>query len=724
MIHQRSVTYIATSLAIAVFIGTLGGCPGFVFPPPGTQDDPLNGSPGTPAKLIAFDSPEALLDYFKTEGLRRIEPDPNPVGFFDLFGIAAPTAASPGGTLDDVASFDQAAPEDSRGGDGGENADDYSTTNLQVAGVDEADIFKSDGTNFYFASGNLIRILQATPLADMAELSTIEVGHQINEMYFYQNFLIVMAVRYEEYQGDGVASPGMPEPAMDVGYGGSYYYGGVPRYIIAQIDISDPANPALVHELEVDGLIQNSRLTDGRLVVITSVSPNMPYDGPAIQALELDDLMPNVRTAAGAVPMVHWSGWYHPAEHDGYQTTAVVTIDAGNVESIIGALAIVADAGVVYMTTDALYVTDDDYSDDYGYRPITAIHKITFDEAGVPQYAASGSVPGRVLNQFSLDEYEDHLRLATHVEDFSFFFEPWFPDVILFSDVAVSVGNASLREQANEPSEPYNAVWVLGQDGGALEITGSVENIAPGEDIYAARFLGDHGFLVTFERMDPLFVLNLTDPADPQLLGELEIPGFSEYLHPYGENHLIGVGRSTEISEWGGTIETGVQLSLFDVSDWANPTAVQQITIGEQGSFSDVSNTHKAFTFREADGLLALPAVVTIQRGMEWGYPVYGYEESVLLFQVSTETGFTQLGRLDVAYEDDAPQDDWWYQNSWRRAAFIGDTLYAVAPSGVRGAPLDDLSADSSVGFPLVTTDYYYGYMDTVDDDVDREIDE
>jgi uncharacterized secreted protein with C-terminal beta-propeller domain len=157
-----------------------------------------------------------------------------------------------------------------------------------------------------------------------------------------------------------------------------------------------------------------------------------------------------------------------------------------------------------------------------------------------------------------------------------------------------------VRNTQNAPQEPDNAVFVLGESNGALDILGSVANFGTNEQIYAVRFLGDHGFVVTFRQIDPLFVLDLSDPQAPRLVGELEMPGYSEYLHPLGENHLMGVGRTTDESEWGRTSVKGIQLSLFDVSDWTNPQVVQQLSLGSWGSYSEISTTHKAFTIHRA----------------------------------------------------------------------------------------------------------------------------
>ena len=707
----------------ALLLTAVAGCPFGVnpFDPNGTND-PFGNNSKTPiaAELIAFDSPEDLLEYFQNQALRQIEPPTDTFGGF--FGLFGPTVSlqdssenSAGGGRDGASDTASPEPTGAEAGDG-----DFSTTNLQVVDVDESDVFKTDGTYLYIQQGNILRIIQAAPLSALGSVGEIEIGDRIDEFYLFDHYALVLGVRYERVDPDaadnGSGSAGVgaaPTPLYDGYY--DYYYTET-HYFVAQVDLADPTNPAIVHQLEVDGSIYNSRLTDGRLVLVTNYRPSFPYDRTGVAELTLDDLMPRVRTASGAAaPIVHWSGWLHPAEPDGYATTTVMTIDASNIESILGSLAIVGDTGVIYMSTDALYLTDDDYSDDYGYRPMTGIHKITFDDNGVPHYAASGTVPGRLLNQFSLDEHDGYLRMATHVEDYSFFIEPWFDDIVFaMPGVSIAVADVAARAQSFESVEPTNAIWVLGQLDAKLEVAGAIEDIAPGEDIYSTRFMGDHGFLVTFRQIDPLFVLDLSDPTAPFLAGELKIPGFSEYLHPIGENHLLGIGQSTTDAEWGGTIRDGIQLSLFDVTDWANPSVVEQITVGADGSTSDVATTHKAFTYRPSDGLLALPAVVTQVVRSRNPWPEYEYLEQVLLYQISTDTGFEEVGTLDVALPDPNDFTDaynyWAYQNEWRRAAIIGDDVYAVAPSGVQAAPLADLTATAVLRFPIImpyAVDYY-----------------
>jgi len=659
MVGRRTIRAVWLAAAAAGLGLLLGGCPNLINTP---------SDKGGPAKLVKFQSADELVQYFnaQVQAQRR-----QATGGWS-FGLPLLASAPPN------------AMEDQAGGTGGTGGRDdgdgtpYSGTNLQEEGVDEADVFKSDGTYFYLIEGQTLRIVRANPLAEVAQL---DLGHWLNDLYLLGD--TVIAVGLPAVQSGGAS--GAPQPAVDVAW---MPYTPNTRTWVGQIDVSDRAAPALVHEVELDGARASSRGAAGRLVRVTTFAPGLPPGiGLAAPEVTLEGVTPKWRADGAEQTLVDWDGWYRPNNPDGYQTTAVVTIDTADVRNVIGSLAVVAAAGTIYMSPEALYLTDTQYDLNGGSRPVTAIHKITFDAAGVPQYAASGSVPGRLLNQFSLSEHEGHLRVASHVENFQFWAEPVWSTAVLRGDAAVAAAEAS-----PPPARPYNGVYVLGQDGEALEIVGQIEDIAPGEQIYAARFLGPRGFLVTFERIDPLFAFDLSDPAAPQLMGELKVPGFSDYLHPVGPNHLIGVGQAIEEDGPWGQQNMGIQVSLFDVPDWTSPQVVEQLTVGGPGSYADASQTHKAFTYMPESGLLALPATVT---GGAAGSGEYSYRQAVLCYRVDTATGFEPVGTLNcvgsAAY--------YWYSSSWRRAAFVGETLYAATDEGVRAAPVADLTQTTEVVF-------------------------
>jgi inhibitor of cysteine peptidase len=666
------------AIGVSALTLALVGCPNFLAPSPG----PGQGTETGPAKLVPFESPQALLNYFKDQATPY---------------AGRGTVDYSSGGVGTNAAMPPAAEEDQAGGTSGGTSGDtaYSTTNLQEEGVDESDVFKSDGTYFYIASEQTLRIVRAAPPDQMAEVGQLDLKMYTDALYLQDSTVIALGMKYPDYI-PLAAESGRPEIMI-----WPPYYGGA-NLSVAQIDVTDPAQPQIIHQLDLDGSVVSSRLTNGRLIIVLTIMPQLPANStaPAIQDMSLEQVMPKMQGSGGTADMVPWERWLRPVSPDGYCMTAVVTLDASNVENVVHSVAVLANAGTIYASTEALYFTDSEYDPQNNYREKTAIHKFKFNTDGAAEYVASGSVPGRLLNQFSLGEYNDYLRVATHVSDFGLAIgvRTADEDGVVSTDAVApvepaapgsAVGSAAPGQAS--PSQPFNAVYVLGESEADLAVVGKLENLEPGEQMYAARFLGTRGYLVTFKQIDPLLVVDLTDPQNPTLTGQLVIPGFSEYLHPLGDTHLIGVGHSTAQTVWGGVIPDALQLSLFDVHDLANPTLVQQIPIGGMGSYTDVSQTHKAFTLVQREGrtLIALPAVLTRENS---DYGVIDFD-GVLCFCIDPaaadpqNNAIQELGRVDLV----APGLYMWPQ--WRRAAFIGDDLYAVTPDGVRTAPISDFSA-------------------------------
>jgi len=630
--------------ATGICLLSLGGCPLWSLFPSST--DQTGG-----VRLRRFNSAPELLTFLRQQAMAR-----NTSSGFGFRGVGAALGLLGGAPA--------AMPNGAEAGDSEGGA--YSTTNLQEAGVDESDVFKSDGVNFYIGKGRSLRIVRASPAAQMEELARLDLGAPIDSLYLDGGQAIVLMQQY----GDS-AAPGLRDGA-EIMIWPPYDARATVR--VAAVDVSNPRSPRVVAERELDGVLVSSRLTNNRLILVLTFVPPMPPGPLGIALLTLDDVLPRTRSSGTEQVLVPLDNWYRPESPDGYYTTAVVTLDASDVSRVVGATAVMAEAGTIYATTQALYLTDTGWgavaADD---GPRTIIHKLKYNADGVAEYAASGAVPGRPINQFSLGEHEGYLRIATEVSRWS-------------TSVDGNVVSAWSFQQ-------YAGVYVLGEVDGNLEVVGKVENIAPGETVHASRFLGDHGFLVTFRRIDPLFILDLTDPTDPRVVAELTMPGFSDYLHPVGDTHLIGVGKwviNDNDFDW----YQGLQLSLFDVSDWSNPRVIQQIQFGGRGSESDVLYTHKAFTFMPDSNLLAVPMQLTTLNDIPWefGDPAF---DGVVVFRVDPQQGFTELGRINAVTSATGTYEWWW--GDWRRGAFIGQTAYAVTPDGVRSASLDDFTATSSV---------------------------
>jgi uncharacterized secreted protein with C-terminal beta-propeller domain len=248
-----------------------------------------------------------------------------------------------------------------------------------------------------------------------------------------------------------------------------------------------------------------------------------------------------------------------------------------------------------------------------------------------------------------------------------------------------------------------------------LNIVGSLQGLAPGETIYSARFMGERGYLVTFKQVDPLFVIDLSDPQNPMELGYLKVTGYSDYLHPYDETHLIGIGKET--TEEGGSISfQGIKISLFDVSDVSNPQEISKLEIGDRGSDSPVLWDHKAFLFDRARNLMVMPILVAEvdQSDYPEGVPSWAYGAPVwqgaYVFEVSLSAGIEEKGR--ITHIEDMSEPEYYYYYSpfaVERSLYIDDVLYTISQAKIKINSLDTLADINEVELPYSTwTPYVY----------------
>jgi uncharacterized secreted protein with C-terminal beta-propeller domain len=431
---------------------------------------------------------------------------------------------------------------------------------------------------------------------------------------------------------------------------------------VSLFNIADRANPVAVQEYAVSGTFAGARMVDGFIYIITT---DFLYDygqGVALPAItvgpQTEELPPS-------------QIGYFENESYGNAVTVILAIDAAGDGSYSAAGYMTGGFGVLYVSSEHMYiaVTSYEYLDNEGYYEMlekTAIHKIAFDELDTT-YVCSGEVPGRLLNQFSMDEYAGNLRVATTT-----------------GQIGWGAGN------------PSNNIYVLDSE---MALLGKLEGLAPGEQIYSSRFFGDRAYLVTYMRIDPFFVIDLSDAANPKLVGSLEVPGFSDYLHPYGDNHVIGIGQDTLVDPSGGfSWFEGLKLSLFDVTDVGNPVEEDKIVIGERGTTSEAQNDHKAFMFDEERGILAFPVNLYQSEsnpdpnGWNWTYGSYVWQ-GVVVYNVSLDGGFQYVGR--VTHGSDG-QPYYFDRLCVRRSLYIEDVLYTISSGMVKMNALSDLAEISS----------------------------
>ena len=373
---------------------------------------------------------------------------------------------------------------------------------------------------------------------------------------------------------------------------------------------------------------------------------------------------------------------YRSASPNGTGLFSLVAFDLGQPGQDAGSSAILGNSGVVYASTDAFYVAT--YEDahwlwlaleegDSEPRPGTSVHK--FRLGGAPVYAGSGRVDGQVLNQFSMDEHEGHLRIATTENR-------WWRD----------------------SGGPVNRLYVLAESDGGLAVSGRLEGIGkPNETIFAARFQGERGYIVTAERIDPLYTLDLSDPAQPRQVGELEVPGFSTYLHPLADDRLLAIGRDGA---------NRLQLSLFDVSDFAAPRRVANYS-ATAGAWSGAEHDHRAFTYYPERGLLAIPVLEqTPWTGFTDQRPPF--LDALRLFAIGP-AAIEPLGSVDHTGYYDRGQA-WYFPRSIERSLFkgstdLGDYVYGISAGAVTVTDVDSLGAPvDTLVLPLADDGRWYSY--------------
>ena len=344
---------------------------------------------------------------------------------------------------------------------------------------------------------------------------------------------------------------------------------------------------------------------------------------------------------------------------------------------------LMSGASTMYVSPDNIYVA---YPNWVNGTDVTAIYRVKIDGLQLT-LQAQGNVPGYTINQYAIDEYSGNLRIATNLWQYT-----------AQSDVF-----------GGQQSAQINNVYVLDQN---LAIIGRLEGLAVGENLHSVRFMGERGYLVTFKTTDPLFVIDLSQPSNPTVLGELVIPGYSDYLHPYDATHLIGVGKeAVDSGQYNFAYYQGVKLALFDVSNVNNPVQVANYVIGDRGTDSAVLSDPKAFLFDKTKDLLVIPvslALVSEENRQQQGSAAYGQTvwQGAYVFSVSANGNFTLKGtvtHLDASllnstgYLNDS-NNYYTTQNQWiTRSLYIDNTLYTISNSEVKLNNLTDLSEIATV---------------------------
>lgn len=540
----------------------------------------------------------------------------------------------------------------------GSGGGDHSTTNNQVEGIEEGDITVTDGKYIYTLAENRIVIIDAKALKVVKRLT-------LNKNVYPSNLMLhnkTLIVSYTDYIQT------LKEP----------YYDGKSVTKVAFYDVQDAENPKLVREVGQDGDMTNIRKSGNYLYVVSSRTPNY-WAIPEVPEMEL---RPSTYDA-GKEQVLPFDKIRMLPESNQPNYLIVSAIDVSEpatakwtTESFLG------NSGQLYMSENAIYIA----SMNYGWLPFvrttvvdgatdislpvqdpqTNLYKIKIDKTTI-SLAAEGKVTGSVLNQFSMDEHNGYFRIAT------------------------TEGSAWGAERSSK-----NHLFIFDDQ---LKQVGAVNDLAKGERIYSARFMGDKAYLVTFRETDPLFVIDTKNPTAPKVLGELKIPGFSNYLHPIGENHLLGIGYDTEVRMQEGSKEPivltgGMKLSLFNITDFHNPKEQQAVIIGGRGTNSIVQYDHKAL-FRDP-------------RNNYFGFPISIYEatedEDRLKYEGTgahiykvTASGIELAAELmEKARPGEQYEDSY---NTVQRILYVENQLFAVSRTKITSYDGKTFKKQQMIGF-------------------------
>jgi len=616
---------------------------------------------GKGARLQAFASCGNLLAYAKQHALPLVGP-------WGLGGGVPGAAVSAG-----------AAPEASR-------ADatagvDYSTTNVQEEGVDEPDLVKSNGSTLFVVRGDRLFAVDVRGRKPSVAGSLQLPQSGSYELLLHGDRLVVLS-RGGVYAVD---APGVGIAAPVRGY--------LPQSSLIEVDVSDPGGMRIVRSLALDADYVSARLVGSvaRIVTVSGMPQALPFQAPVdgsadataaasarnravVRTSRIGSWLPTykVKGRRGQTlarrPLVQCRNVRRPATYSGLGLLTVLTIDLRKGLAPIDSDSIVADGRTVYASQESLYVATQRWfaqpvtaTTSDPPRVTTAIHKFDISDPASTQYRGSGTVSGYLMSQWSLSEHKGVLRVASTEEP------TWW--------------NPGTQEQ----SESF--VTTLGEQGGALVQLGRVGGLGKGERVYAVRFMGDTGYVVTFRQVDPLYTLDLSTPSRPAVLGELKIRGYSAYLHPLGDGLLLGVGQ--DASEEGRAL--GTQLSLFDVSDLRRPVRLHAYALGS--SWSEAEADHHAFLWWGPSRLAVLP--------------VQAYNEKPFAGAVGFRVGrggIDEIGRVTHSGEP-VPGDAGRVAGiPIRRSLVVRGSLYTVSELGVKATSLASFADEGWAAFPPQST--------------------
>ena len=674
---------------------------------------------------------------------------------------------------------------------------DYSGTNNQEQGIDEADFVKTDGSYIYlvnngynewgvYPSGH-VHILEIPEAGNISYLSNISIEGRPTEMLLVDDKAIIYSnvqiysyyeekhplaeVVKKEINNDwdsvtGVKSDDKEDSDIEIDYEPEYYYRTTSFTKLTVLDLSNRSSPQTAKELYIEGNYQTARESEGTVRMVSYgwmdvyglktwldfsdyrtyweldwdsskreqiwmevMNETIEYNDKIIDQTPLDDLLPRIHEKFGENITTHkyteseegnCQNFAAASDSTGQGITSIMTLDLLEENFSFNANHILSNWATVYASGNVMVMAEasqnswwfwgDEESD---FQEMTNLHVFDISNSGQTDYIASGRINGTIENQFSLSEYNGNIRVCSTTGQWG----RWWMD-------------------NPEPMVSHVFVLSLNSDETEYEVIGHVGDIAPDESIWSARFIGDKAYIVTFRNIDPLWTIDLSEPANPRIIGELKVPGVSTYIHPMGDSHLltIGIAGDDEGLDWGVT-----QISIFDVSDFSNPILASSILLnpapedsnGWSYSYSEATYEHKAFQYWEADGILAIP--MSTQRYFsdykEIDGKMYyssGYEYLSKLMLIKAEPGKD----LEIYDEvDHSPFYDskyWWDNPDVRRSIFMegGDYIYAISEKGITAHNVETMEQTGSVELPSKNKPSYSNYYEDIVFEVEEEVEE
>lgn len=604
--------------------------------------------------LVQFDACETFLDYVISHAVDLVGP-------YGFEGSPVYSPAADGAMLSER----EAAEAD----DGGALST-YSGTNVQVEGVDEPDMVKTDGERIVLLSEGELIVVDVTG-DEPVEIGRVRADDLSVQSLFLSGDKVIVFGSVWKHRPIPLAEDGASRIAPEFA---------TPTVQILEIDIS--GEPEIVRMMTIDGAFVSGRMVEDSVrLVLTSSPVGFEWSFPEGSGLRAErEAIEKNREIVRNSTEDNWIPYYivtdskgdvtdegklfdcnraaHPVAFSGLDMLSVVTIDLSEGLEVRDATGVLATGNNVYASEDNLYVATQNWQSWVWFEigeeserpdgPTTEIHKFDISRQTRTEYLASGSVKGYLLNQFAMDEHEGMLRVATTTTP-----NGW-----------------------GSGPDSESRITVLREIGEGLVPIGMVDGLGETEQIYSVRFMGDVGYVVTFRQVDPLYTVDLSDPRRPEVQGELKIPGYSAYLHPVGESLLMGVGQ--DATDQG--VVQGTQVSVFDVSDLADPTRLDTFTLSK-GTSSEVEYDHHAFLYW--DGLVMIP----IQR---WTWDEHSEEVfmGIVGLRVRDDGTLSEVGQLT---HPGGEGKTWDGRAQILRSIVIGESVYTISHRGIMKSSLDDL---------------------------------